>query len=117
MFDIVVDPFLDVHLKLFPHVLKKGAKIYTCGIASQTKDYTDKAKLLDYLPMIIANNYEVIGNCLGSTNDLKNAISDVVSGKLNINQPEIHDAGELQDFLDKILQKKLKFGKSIFKYS
>lgn len=89
-FDCVFDPFFDLHLGQVVNLMAAGDRYITCGLYDQYFDLIGKgipSLYLDGLRLmssVMLKNIQIIGNCIGQAEDLKNAIQDYVSGNLNV---------------------------------
>jgi len=121
-FDIVFDPFADVFFeKLLPFMAVNG-KYITCGLYKQKPEFTDQHQTgsvsFGYLlAHMIMKNVQLIGNCLGTTQDLLNGIEDIKNGRLNINIQNIYQLDELGAFIEKAFNDKSRIGKVVLKYA
>jgi NADPH:quinone reductase-like Zn-dependent oxidoreductase len=89
-FDAVVDPFFDLHLGRAVTVLAFGGRYVTCGLLDQvplvTGPRVDRRPedLEAVMHAAIAKNLALIGNCLGTTEDLRRAVDDHCAGHLPV---------------------------------
>ena len=79
-FDCIIDPFFDLHIgKLIPS-LASGGRYITCGFYDQYSSLIGKEfqyqglTTSDIFATMLLKNIQIIGNCLGNTEDLQNAI-------------------------------------------
>ncbi|WP_044401266.1 alcohol dehydrogenase catalytic domain-containing protein [Lacinutrix sp. Hel_I_90] len=121
-FDVVFDPFSDTY---FPYLLlnKKlnyNCKYLTCGFFSQSseKKLGDKGiKLPLLLSHLILYNVHLIGNCLGSTEDLKDGIKILNKENSVPIDSEFSENDNINDFVLKSFNlEKNRFGKVCFIY-
>ncbi len=121
LFDVVFDPFFDIHLSyLIPRINYNG-KYITCGLYSQHSLYREDnwVKSQNYmfsLSEVISRNVSIIGNCIGATMDLQKAISDYMNGSFSIIIDSIHNHNSISEFLKKSFHEKPRFGKVVYKY-
>ncbi|MFC3033262.1 alcohol dehydrogenase catalytic domain-containing protein [Pseudoalteromonas fenneropenaei] len=121
-FDHIIDPFFDVYLcKLIRHIRRFGSYI-TCGVAQQTATSKCDSFTSQGLPMsevfslIIRKSISLVGNNLGITADLKNALEDYSAGKIQVDIDKTVINGDLQNFLTHTFQGVNRFGKVVFGY-
>ncbi|MEZ0453265.1 zinc-binding alcohol dehydrogenase family protein [Sphingobacterium thalpophilum] len=119
-FDAVVDPFYDLHLARTVRLIKNGGKYISCGMYQQNKYYDKISSPEDNLSAIfnhcIINNISLIGNCLGNSDDLQNALSDYESGVFNIVIDSVYKIQEAEKFVAKTFHNEPRFGKVVFSY-
>ena len=89
-FDCVFDPFFDIYLGQAVELMNYDAKYITCGLYDQYFDLIgDKfpnysLNFSDIMTMAMLKNLQIMGNCLGTTEDLKNALRDYASAELEV---------------------------------
>lgn len=47
---------------------------------------------------MMINNIQIMGNCIGLTSDLEDAIADYVSGKLKVNIDSVFTGNQVAEF-------------------
>jgi len=119
-FDAVLDPFADTY---FPYLLlgKKlnyGCKYLTCGFFDQSTEKKLEAKAIK-LPLLLSHiiiyNVHLIGNCLGSTEDLEDGIHLLNKENSLPIDSEFTETDNIQDFISKSFNmEKNRFGKVCF---
>ncbi len=121
-FDAVIDPFYDVNLGRVIDVIAANGKYITCGNSNQFQNGPGQALqpgdrdfhfILDHA---MSNNIEIIGNCLGSREDLEHAIADYVSGTLNVITDSTFRGAQIGEFFERIYNSKERLGKVIYFY-
>lgn len=121
-FDVVFDPFYDLHLlNCIPHLNFNGRYI-TCGFKNQHSSFEEKTddmrsnkfNLLMLQAMI--NNLYIIGNCIGTTEDLRVAISKFNPDIAPIHIDKIVDVYHGAEFLDTTYNVQSRFGKVVMTY-
>ncbi|WAC01055.1 hypothetical protein N7U66_12805 [Lacinutrix neustonica] len=121
-FDAVLDPFADTY---FPYLLLNKklnyyCKYITCGFFNQSseKKASDvEFKLSLILSHIIIYNVHLIGNCLGTTKDLKEGIDMLHKDNVLPMDSVFTENDDLNDFIIKSFNMdKNRFGKVSFKY-
>lgn len=120
-FDLVIDPFSDLYLNRIIDYMNLFSKYFTCGVYRQNKAMykTDMENVelgLDFINKMIAKNVSIIGNCLGSTKDLENAINDIMEGHTKIIIDSIFTGDKYGDFLKKSFSGKNRLGKVVYIY-
>jgi len=124
-FDHVIDPYFDVYLPKVVYVLAPGGKYISCGFWSQYHHLIDEKaqapdpnlRLQHALIYAIANNLQILFNCLGDTNDLRNAIDDYAAGDLNVVIDSVHTGNEVGAFLTRAYMAPDRFGKVVYQYN
>jgi len=115
-FQYVIDPLSDVYLMAVLNHMDYFAKYITCGVARQddleTGGFSYPGSLI---PTIMMKNISIIGNCLGETQDLQNAISDYEAGKLDIVIDQVFEGDTVTDFINRSYNDSEKVGKVIYK--
>ncbi|QZZ21562.1 zinc-binding alcohol dehydrogenase family protein [Leptothermofonsia sichuanensis E412] len=122
-FDCIVDPFFDLHIgKLIP-ALKAGGRYITCGLYDQCSEFTNQS--FEYKGMAIRElfvsmmfgNVQIIGNCIGLTEDLQQAIEDYINGKFDVLVDSVFTGNEVAKFFDRTFNDKDRFGKVVYQYT
>lgn len=121
-FDVIFDPFYDLNLlNCIPHLNFNGRYI-TCGFKNQHSSFEEKMddvrsnkfNLLMLQAMI--NNLYIIGNCIGTTEDLRLAISKYNPNNNPIQIAKIVDVYHGAEFLDSTYNMQSRFGKVVMTY-
>jgi NADPH:quinone reductase-like Zn-dependent oxidoreductase len=108
-FDVLLDPFADLHLGMLAPLAAFGARYVTCGSVGQT---------LPALPATaILCNLQIIGNCLGTTDDLGHALADYEESRLRVLIDSVHRDGRADTFLDRTYNDPGRFGKVVYAYA
>ncbi len=118
-FDAVVDPFFDIYLQKVLGMITVGGKYITCGMYHQSKYYRGEATFslnLNSLSHCIIRNISIIGNCLGTSEDLQAAILDYQDGLFNIMIDSVYSGTDLLPFLEKTFHSIPRLGKVVYKY-
>ncbi|MEM0900802.1 MAG: zinc-binding alcohol dehydrogenase family protein [Pseudomonadota bacterium] len=121
-FDAMVDPFSDVHLAEIPSVLGMGGRHITCGIVDQHSGVLEKEAIVPrvdpsrLMGSMLAKNITIMGNCLGRTSDLQNAIDDYASGKLRVPTNAYLAYTETGEFFYETFLNRDRFGKTVMEY-
>lgn len=122
-FDSVIDPLFDIHLGKVIDVIAKGGKYITCGLYDQYSSLIGKKnnyKIPNFtaiMASVILKNIQIIGNCIGQTEDLLNAIIDYNFGSLNVVIDSQFTGDRIDRFLERTYNAKDRFGKVIYVYN
>jgi NADPH:quinone reductase-like Zn-dependent oxidoreductase len=114
-FDCVIDPFMDSYFLRSLSLLRPGGRYTSCGISNQFTDDRTIFDLKETALWIIGNNLTIYGNCLGSTKNLEDALSDYSNGKLEVLIDEVIQ-NKPEEFFERTFKSKNNFGKIIYKY-
>ncbi len=121
-FDAVVDPFFDIHLHKVVPLMAFNARYITCGLADQYSDYVDQRETTDtqsitaaMLPAMMYN-LELLGNCLGTTDDLRRGVDDCAQGALSVPIDSVHDGDSVAEFLERTYIADDRTGKVVYHY-
>ena len=118
-FDAVIDPFADTHLKKLQNHLNFGANYVTCGMYNQSKEKFNSEASLENLPGLlsglISRNVSLIGNCLGTTEDLETGVNILAKDSdSNIVIDSVFNENDINTFIEKSFNKSsYKVGKVI----
>lgn len=120
-FDCVFDPFFDLYLGQVVKLMVNGGKYISCGLYDQYLDtigHQPTPSALDNFTMslVMINNLQIIGNCLGLEDDLQNAIQDYASGNLNVVIDSVFTGKQIGAFFERTYNAKDRFGKVVYKY-
>ncbi|MBK5722831.1 zinc-binding alcohol dehydrogenase family protein [Dysgonomonas sp. Marseille-P4677] len=121
-FDIVIDPYYDLYLHEIINCMNSNSKYIFCGLCEQysLSDESDLLFKTNYkiiFTTCIVKNISLIGNCLGHTMDLQNAIEDYLSGKYDITIDSVFSGSDILPFLEKSFNDQSRKGKVVYKYS
>ncbi len=121
-FDCIIDPFFDLHLgKLIPSLVN-GGRYITCGLYNQYSHLIGKEfqyrglTASEIFGIMLNNNIQIIGNCLGKTEDLQNAIQDYASGSFNVVIDSVFSGKQVGEFFERTYNAKDRFGKVVYRY-
>jgi NADPH:quinone reductase-like Zn-dependent oxidoreductase len=123
LFSYVIDPFFDLHINKVINIIAPQGKYITCGLCNQnstlskhpiTSSEGDMSRTIIYS---ILRNISIIGNCLGLTQDIKNALLDYSIGKFDVSIDSVFREEQTVKFLNRTYNDKERFGKVIFKYT
>jgi NADPH:quinone reductase-like Zn-dependent oxidoreductase len=119
-FDCIIDPFFDLHIGRLMNTLVNSGRYITCGLYDQSAysnfEYRGST-ITEIMTIAMLNNIQIIGNCLGQTDDLANAIQDYMAGKLPVVVDSICSGDQISDFFTRTYHAKDRFGKVIYRYN
>lgn len=123
-FDAVIDPFFDVHLIPAVQVLKPGGRYVTCGLYDQTAHLFPQQEraapppsaAMNVMSRVMIANLQIIGNCLGSTDDLERALAAYMAGRFPVIVDSVFTDGDAAGFLDRTYNAPERFGKVVYLY-
>lgn len=122
-FDCVIDPFFDIYLGQAVKIMAQNSKYITCGLYDQycdltREEFTSLSVDFKYLMLLsIEKNIQIIGNCLGHTQDLNNGIHDYLSGNLKVIIDSVFTDKQISSFFERTYNAKDRFGKVVYKYT
>lgn len=122
-FDALIDPFFDIHLPDVLSLLSPGARYITCGYKNQHESFdtdgTGRSWKIDRADMlnIMINNISLIGNCIGTKEDLADAIADFVVKKQRLPVDSVFECWKGGDFLDRTYNQRGRLGKAVLRLS
>lgn len=114
-FDCVIDPFGDHYLLKVLDLIAINGKYITCGMSNQTVPKTTPVDLSNQIGKIVLGNISIIGNCLGSTQKLNDALMSYAQNELDVVIDSVIKS-DAQAFMNKSFLSKEKLGKVIFSY-
>lgn len=122
-FDAVVDPFMDIYLRKLVRHLQRGGSYITCGVYQQFSEEEPDAfmeqglPLADVFSLIIRKNISLVGNNLGTTGDLAEALADHDAGRLPVPLDCVTGPGGLAGFVQRTWLVPGRHGKVVFCYA
>jgi NADPH:quinone reductase-like Zn-dependent oxidoreductase len=115
-FECVFDPFLDAHIAWAMPLVAPGGRYVTCGVRT-TKAARAGDSYADALEMAVVKNVHLIGNCLGTTADLRTALADYAAGAYDVRLDSVFRGEEsVAPFLDRTFNDPGRLGKTVFVY-
>jgi len=121
--EAVIDPFFDHHLDSALSMLKPGGVYITCGHSEQTAalaghppSRASMRSAKQILTTAVVNNLTLIGNCLGSDQDLHDAIAVFCRGDWPIFVDAVYGPADVGAFVDRTFNAKDRFGKVVMEY-
>ena len=121
-FHAVVDPFFDLHLEGVLPLIANGGSYITCGLHDQYSGLIGnepKGREMNFrevMTRVMINNIQVIGNCLGVTKDLENALHDYASSRFDICLDSVFTDGQIGEFFNRTYNSRDRFGKVVYRY-
>lgn len=118
-FDVIIDPFIDTHLKFLVSFLNFDSIYITCGLYNQfflpneIFSVTDQMRIFSTL---IQLNASIKGNCLGYSDDLLAALKDYESGEYNTIIDSIHTGHNVSSFFDRTYNSENRWGRVVYIY-
>ncbi len=121
-FDVVFDPFFDLHLEKAIKQLNTGGRYITCGYKNQHQDFKDEFdkfnenNLQTIMLKVMINNISIIGNCIGTWDDLENSLNAFNPDTFIIPTDSKYYIEEGNNFIEKTYNNNGRLGKSVLKY-
>ena len=121
MFDYVFDPFFDLHFPKVLDIIAPNGKYITCGFHNQYQppgaaEAARKPDLTQVLLPVLTKNLQVIGNCIGLTEDLNDALRDYASGSFRVPIDSVFRGDDVGHFFDRTYNARDRFGKVVYLY-
>lgn len=118
-FDIVIDPFLDIHFENSITLMKHYSQYITFGWAKQSnlnKPDTINKTLSELFFPLLMKNITVHFQNLGVKKDIEDGLFEYIRGKYCVYIDSIYRENNLSGFLERTFFDSDKFGKVIYKY-
>ncbi len=118
-FDVIIDPFIDIHLKYLINLMKFEASYISCGLYHQ---FTVDDKIIHQSDLgrifaaLIQNNISIMGNCLGSGPDIESALNDYANAQYKIPVDSVYSGNDIAGFFNRSYNSKERFGKVVYVY-
>lgn len=121
-FHCIFDPFFDLHLGKVLDVMAVNGRYITCGFGDQYHDWTNprgqrQLNQHDIMKVVFLKNLHIMGNCLGSTDDLENALVDYSQGRLNVAIDSLFCGDDVASFFERTYNTRERFGKVVYRYT
>lgn len=121
-FHCVFDPFFDLHLDKALDVMAANGRYVTCGFCDQYQDWTDQNQRQrlgqhEIMKLVFLKNLHIIGNCLGSTGDLEQALDAYRQGHFDVGIDSVFCGDDVGQFFNRTYNCRERFGKVVFRYS
>jgi NADPH:quinone reductase-like Zn-dependent oxidoreductase len=121
-FNAVIDPFYDLYLGKVVSVMAPGGRYVTCGYYEQYQSYIDKESPVQkqnggvIMSTAMMGNMQIIGNCIGVTEDLRQAIADYAADAYPVVIDSVWSGQQVGAFFERTYNAPNRFGKIIYKY-
>lgn len=118
-FDVVFDPFIDMHVTRAIATIRPWGRYVTCGFIEQHPLFQEGTvhapNFHEVISQVITGNVSIVGNCIGTTEDLREAIA-VGPGSL-VPVDSVFTPDRVVDFLERTFNERSKLGKVILRFS
>ena len=121
-FDAIIDPFFDLHLQRVVGLLAPFGRYITCGLAGQNPSLAAAAGVTGGPPMteilftVLVRNLQLLGNCLGVTEDLERALAAYETRSFTPVIDSVYSGERAAAFLNRTFNDRNRFGKVVFSY-
>ncbi len=120
-FDVVMDPFFDLNMSRAVREIRVGGRYVTCGMQNQHPLFQSSVEVDDELFRqvmfeVIIRNIQVIGNCIGTSDDLKNSLAEYDPNDPRVPIDRVYGPGDGQAFLNRTFNERDRFGKVVLVY-
>ena len=94
----------------------------TCGVADRYSHLTGRSMYAESRPLkqvmasAIYKNLQLVGNCIGHTEDLRQAIADYQVGDLEVPIDSIFRGDQVAAFFERTYNAPERFGKVVYSY-
>lgn len=116
-FDVVIDPFIDMHVNQAVPTLRPWGRYVTCGYVEQHPLFQEgRVHTPDFhavMGQIITGNVSIVGNCIGTTEDLQEALAAGPERLVPVDSVFSPDCAG--DFLDRTFNDRSKLGKVVLR--
>ncbi|WP_158306000.1 quinone oxidoreductase family protein [Azospirillum sp. B510] len=119
----VIDPYFDLYLPHMPLLMAAGGRYVTCGLYDQYMDVVGGEAPRSAVPVgpwlmmtVMMRNLSIIGNCIGSTDDLERALADHAAGRLPVRIDRVLSGTDTAAFLERTYLARDRLGKVVFRY-
>lgn len=121
-FDFVFDPFFDLHLHKVLDVMAANGRYLTCGFCEQYQDWTGqngqpRLSQHEIMKLVFLKNLHIVGNCLGSTEDLQRALEAYEQEKLPVVIDSVFCGDDVGPFFERTFNARDRFGKVVYRYA
>lgn len=121
-FQGVIDPFFDLYLPYMPPLMAMGGRYVTCGMYDQYLAMVGReqpgmpAEADSVMTLTMLKNLSLIGNCIGLTSDLEQALADHAAGRLPVLVDSVLTGPDTAAFLERTYLSPDRFGKVVYRY-
>lgn len=112
LFDVIIDPFADIHLNTLSGFLNHNARYISCGYTNTAIERFDPRNVL---LNFIAHNAVFIGNCLGHPGALKTALSAFERNEYSVYIDSVFSGEQVSSFVERSFNER-HFGKVLYVY-
>ena len=122
-FNCVIDPLFDIYLGKLIHTIATEGRYVTCGFYDQYSSLTNRefkyrgSGMGEIMNHAMMKNIQIIGNCIGYTTDLQQAIQEYTDGSLNVMVDSVFKDKQIGAFFDRTYNAKDRFGKVVYQYN
>lgn len=122
-YDVVFDPFFDLHLLTGVKLLNTNGRYITCGFKNQHQEFKDveddssETNTMNIMLTTMINNLSIIGNCIGTSQDLYDQLQLYNPKNPLIPIEKVYPNTQGNKFLNLTYNNKNRFGKVILSYS
>ncbi len=123
-FTCVIDPFFDLFFGKVVKYMPFGARYTTCGLQDQHHDLVGLAptrnnqgpELTYAISQLMMFNMVFVGNCVGLTSDLKQAVRDHVKQDFDVQVDSVYEGIDVAAFFERTYKAKNRWGKVVYKF-
>lgn len=122
-FDVILDPFFDLHVEAAVQALRPNGAYVTCGFAGQNPNsiaangVSESPLLFPVLSLLMRKNLSIIGNCIGLASDLDRALEDAAAHRVApVVDSVFSDGDDVAPFFDRTYNDPSRLGKVVFRY-
>ena len=114
-FNYVIDPFYNLYMEAAISALAFEGKYVSCGVRVYGNEPRNGA-LARVMERVMQRNVHIIGNCLGTRQDLCKALEDYTSGCLDVVLDSTFQGPDVASFVDRTYNARDRFGKVLYLY-
>lgn len=122
-FDVIFDPYFDLHLINAIDLLEQGGRYITCGYKNQHPHFveasdrkTDSERIHKSMLTLTINNLSIIGNCIGTSDDLNKSIEKFDPNKFIVPVDNTYSIENGDKFIDRTYNRNTRLGKAVLIY-
>ncbi|MBA8762306.1 quinone oxidoreductase family protein [Staphylococcus coagulans] len=121
-FDVVFDPFFDLHLEKAINQLNTRGRYITCGYKNQHPNFFEDIDkdtpnhLKNIMLKVMINNISIIGNCIGTWEDLEAAIENYNPNHFIVPIDGRYSVEEGNQFVTRTYNHRGRLGKAVLLY-
>jgi NADPH:quinone reductase-like Zn-dependent oxidoreductase len=119
--DFIIDPFADLYLPELLNLLAYGGRYVTCGFLGQSGApiqgrYVGELPIQPFLETVITRNLSIMGHCLGSQDDLKQALDEHAAGRFDLVIDSVFSGAPAGEFVHRSFVSQERFGRVVYSY-